>query len=254
MVFQREYGKNIDLSMSESSVDKSIVPEYSELLDCDENSKSTAEAKTLNNNNNISSNNISINNNVSNIINNNNSSNSNITTANPTTASIENPVQIGDVEMTSVEISTQPAILPELPSAKAIDKQIETRRADGKRRITAMFVPFSAEQDRWASLLFALIPKTHVVSFYRIRCVYSHNNQLNSAFLFCVAFASNTKFRNSKHEMVECDLLGMRMMCTVCLLQKVKSHLCTEQSIEKRRQHFLLCMQQNASVFIFFFL
>lgn len=149
MVFQREYGKNIDLSMSESSVDKSIVPEYSELLDCDENSKSTAEAKTLNNNNNISSNNISIsNNNISNIINNNNSnSNTNITTATPTTANVENPVQIGDVEMTSVEISTQPAILPELPSAKAIEKQIETRRADGKRRITAMFVPFS-DQDR----------------------------------------------------------------------------------------------------------
>lgn len=137
MVFQREYGKNIDLNMSESSVDKNIVPEYSELLDCDENSKTTAEAKTMNNNNNISSNNISINNN-----------NISIITANPSIASNETPVQIGDVEMTSVEISTQPAVLPQLPSAKAIDKQIETRRADGKRRITAMFVPFSADQDR----------------------------------------------------------------------------------------------------------
>lgn len=159
MVFQREYGKNIDLNMSESSVDKSIVPEYSELLDCDENSKTTAEAKTLNNNNNISSNNISINNNInisnnscsSSIINNNN--NSNITApaavANSTTRTNNgNSVQIGDVEMTSVEISTQPAILPQsIPSAKVIDKQIETRRADGKRRITAMFVPFSVDQD-----------------------------------------------------------------------------------------------------------
>lgn len=153
MVFQREYGKNVDLNMSESSVDRSIVPEYSELLEFDENSKTTAEAKTLNNNSNSIT--ISINNNTNNNNNNNscsssiinNNNNSNITTANLTTNN-ENPVQIGDVEMTSVEISTQPAILPQsVPSVKAIEKQIETRRADGKRRITAMFVPFSVDQD-----------------------------------------------------------------------------------------------------------
>lgn len=53
----------------------------------------------------------------------------------------------------------------------------------------------------------ALILETHapnhaavkfVVSFYRIRCAYvhhSHNNHLNSAFFFCVAFASNFEMK-----------------------------------------------------------
>lgn len=142
MVFQREYGRNIDFSMNESSVDKNIVPEYSELLNVDETSKTSFN----NNNSNIS-------------VNNNNISNSNITATNTTintntsitttisTTNNGNPAQFGDVEMTSVEISTKPAVLPNSPSIKSITEQTETRRADGKRRITAKFVPFSMEQD-----------------------------------------------------------------------------------------------------------
>lgn len=133
--------------MSESSVDKSIVPEYSELLNLDENSKTNPEPKQLNNN----SSSIGINTNITTSTNNFNNNNSNITSTTTTTNPItnnENPVQFGDVEMTSVEISTQPAILPQsVAPVKAIEKQIETRRADGKRRITAVFVPFSVDLD-----------------------------------------------------------------------------------------------------------
>lgn len=118
-VFQREYGKSIDLNLSESSMDKGIVPEYSELLNVEESNKS-AEAIVLSNNN-ITNNNITNNN--------------------------RNASQIADVEMCS--ISTKPAVITQSTTpVKAIEKQIETRRADGKRRITPMFVPISVEQDR----------------------------------------------------------------------------------------------------------
>lgn len=122
-IFQREYGKSIDLNLSESSVDKGIVPEYSELLNIEE-SKSMSE--------------ISFNNNI---VNNNNISS--ITNVG------KNSPQFGDIEMCSVPISTKPAVIPQtITPIKAIEKQIETRRADGKRRITPMFVPLSVEQER----------------------------------------------------------------------------------------------------------
>ncbi|XP_055300313.1 protein HIRA homolog [Sitodiplosis mosellana] len=117
-VFQREYGKCIDLNLSESSMDKGIVPEYSELLNVEESNKS-AEANVLNNNN-ITNNNVPNN---------------------------KSTPQFGDIEMDSVPISTKPAIPQNTTPVKAIEKQIETRRADGKRRITPMFVPISVEQD-----------------------------------------------------------------------------------------------------------
>ena len=120
-MFQREYGKDIDLNMSESSMDKGIVPEYSELLNVEESNKS-AEALNIFNNNNITNNNVPNN---------------------------KSAPQFGDVEMSSVPISTKPAIPQNATPVKAIEKQIETRRADGKRRITPMFVPLSVEQDRW---------------------------------------------------------------------------------------------------------
>lgn len=110
--------------MSESSVDKSIVPEYSELLNIDEN-KSTAELPSTIITNKINNNNNNINNN-------------------------KGAMQFGEVEMTSVEISPKPAVLPpSIKPVKAIEKQIETRRADGKRRITPMFMPLSLEQERY---------------------------------------------------------------------------------------------------------
>lgn len=122
-IFQREYGKSIDLNLSESSVDKGIVPEYSELLNIDE-SRSMSE--------------ISFNNNI---VNNNNISS--ITNVG------KNSPKFGDIEMSSVPISTKPAVIPQtITPIKAIEKQIETRRADGKRRITPMFVPLSIEQER----------------------------------------------------------------------------------------------------------
>lgn len=114
-VFQREYGKSIDLNLSESTVDKGIVPEYSELLS--DESKTTAEVIITNNNNNVNNN--------------------------------KNPPQFGDIEMTSVKISTEPVVFPQSTApVRVIEKQIETRRADGKRHITPMFVPTSVEPVR----------------------------------------------------------------------------------------------------------
>lgn len=119
-MFQKEYGKSIDLNLSESSMDKGIVPEYSELLNVEESNKS-AEASIFNNNT-ITNNNITNNKSAS---------------------------QFDDVEMNSTTISTKPAVITQNTTpVKAIDKQIETRRADGKRRITPMFVPNSVEPDR----------------------------------------------------------------------------------------------------------
>lgn len=118
-IFQREYGKTIDLNLNESSMDKGIVPEYSELLNVDENKSNSS--SILNNN--------------SNSLNNNNNS--------------KNPAPFGGVEISPVQISTKPAvILQSITPVKRIEKQIETRRADGKRRITPMFTPITVEQDK----------------------------------------------------------------------------------------------------------
>lgn len=145
MVFQREYGKNVDFTMNESSVDKNIVPEYSELLNVDENSKSATEAKPFNNNNS----NVNINNNISN-----NNITTNITATNMntgittnTTTNNGNAAQFGDIEMTSVGISAKPAISLNTAPTVGITQQTETRRPDGKRRVTPKFVPFSMDQD-----------------------------------------------------------------------------------------------------------
>lgn len=103
-------------------MDKGIVPEYSELLNIEESNKS-AEA-TVFNNNHITNNNVS-------------------------TSNSKSSPQFGDIEMISVPISTKPTLIPKSTTpVKAIEKQIETRRSDGKRRITPMFVPISVEQDR----------------------------------------------------------------------------------------------------------
>lgn len=111
--------------MSESSMDRGIIPEYSELLNIDENRSmneiSLNDSNASNNNNNINNKHVS---------------------------NSKAPTQFGDIEMTSVQISTKPAVIPQNATpVKAIEKQIETRRADGKRRITPMFVPISVEPD-----------------------------------------------------------------------------------------------------------
>lgn len=132
--------------MSESSVDKSIVPEYSELFNVDDN-KSTADAITVTANN----------------INNNNLSNN------------KNPTAFVDAEI--IEISTQPAVIPQsITPVKAIEKQIETRRADGKRRITPMFVPL---QDRYVHV------HAHIHSdvFHRMTVIIVNVKKKSRAFL-----------------------------------------------------------------------
>lgn len=89
-------------------MDKGIVPEYSEFLNVDENKSNNTTVLNVTNSN----------------------GNKNLT-------------QFGEVEISSsLQISTKHTQIP----AKRIDKQIETRRADGKRRITPMFTPLNVEQ------------------------------------------------------------------------------------------------------------
>lgn len=57
-----------------------------------------------------------------------------------------NHVESEDVEMTNQNTEPKPPSQTSTPT-KAITKQIETRRADGKRRITPMFIPM--ESDGW---------------------------------------------------------------------------------------------------------
>lgn len=105
------YGKSVNINLNESSLDKSFVTEYAELLDMDENG-SIAEQQSQSNNN----------------------------APKPQT-------QFGSIEPDAMPISTKSAPIPTSTPTKAIAKQFETRRADGKRRITPMFIPLSTEQE-----------------------------------------------------------------------------------------------------------
>lgn len=105
------YGKSVNLNVNESSLDKSFVIEYAELLDMEEKETATEQQSQSNNN-----------------------------TAKPQT-------QFGSIETEAMPISTKSAPIPTSTPTKAIAKQFETRRADGKRRITPMFIPLSTEQE-----------------------------------------------------------------------------------------------------------
>lgn len=106
------YGKSANINLNESSVDKGTVIEYAELLDIGENLL-MAEPQIQTNNN-----------------------------------SMISQSQFGAIQMETLPISTKSTpLLPNTTPTKAITKQIETRRADGKRRITPMFIPLSSEQE-----------------------------------------------------------------------------------------------------------
>lgn len=105
------YGKSVNLNVNESSLDKSFVIEYAELLDTEEQGP-MAEQQLQSNNN----------------------------TAKPQT-------QFGSIETEAMPIFTKSAPIPTPTPTKAITEQSETRRADGKRRITPMFIPLSTEQE-----------------------------------------------------------------------------------------------------------
>lgn len=148
------YGKSANVNLNESSVDKGMIIEYPEFMDVSENS-SAANIETpiaiINTNfiNNTQLNNKPENNtnanasvvtntfiNTSTTINSNSNTNiTSITNANETTAAIP------DQPIVEINSSNQ-ASLPETPT-KAIRQQTETRRADGRRRITPMFIPLN---------------------------------------------------------------------------------------------------------------
>lgn len=105
------YGKSANIDLNESQTERGMLIEYAELM------TSTPDTH-LNNNNNINNNN-------------------HINDAAP------------DVEMTFVPkpatvMPAPPTQAPPTPT-KAIHKQIETRTAEGKRRITPMFIPLQED-------------------------------------------------------------------------------------------------------------
>lgn len=106
------YGKSANIDLNESQTERGMLIEYAELV----TSTSTSETH-FNNNNNIN--------------------NNNHIDATP------------DIEMKSVSkpatvIPAPPTQAPPTPT-KAIHKQIETRTAEGKRRITPMFIPLQED-------------------------------------------------------------------------------------------------------------
>lgn len=112
LLYQRMYGKSANINLNESSVDKGMLIEYAEFLDIDEN-VSIVEPPTQSNN-----------------------------------IAIIPQTEFGSIETEPITISTTSVqLLPNVTPTKAITKQIETRRADGKRRITPMFIPLSSEQE-----------------------------------------------------------------------------------------------------------
>lgn len=106
------YGKSANIDLNESHTDKGALIEYAELLD-ERISQPLETTINGNNNSNSSKNNIDF-----------------------------------DVEMKSVSKApvSKPTLSPQAATpTKAIHKQIETKMADGKRRITPMFIPLGQD-------------------------------------------------------------------------------------------------------------
>lgn len=112
-LYQRMYGKSANIDMNEKT-GKGMIIEYAEMINNDDKS---AVSHTDRNRS---------------------------PTREPTT---EISVQNNNLEMLSVSASTAALPIPAgvLSPKPAIHKQIETRRADGRRRITPMFIPLSQE-------------------------------------------------------------------------------------------------------------
>lgn len=121
LLYQRMYGKSANTHMNEKT-GKDMIVEYAELINND-NEKS----------NHSSSNNKSLIQDIGSV-----GGGGGVTT--------EISVQNNNLEMLSVTPSTVlPMQIGVLSPKPAIHKQIETRTADGRRRITPMFIPLSQE-------------------------------------------------------------------------------------------------------------
>lgn len=162
------YGKSANVNLNESSVDKGLIVEYPELMDIGENSSAAnIEMPMETAITNLSTITTATNNTVHMSFNstNNNNTNTNITAANTTTnttmdastsinpnmstimsstavSAIGTGITSQSMQSTSDSITSAHSQLPETPT-KAIQKQTEMRRADGKRRITPMFIPLN---------------------------------------------------------------------------------------------------------------
>lgn len=106
------YGKSANIDLSDSHADKNNLIEYAELLDT-KNDAATAKEDT-------------------NLTNNNNSNNTN--------EDVVMNTSTNHVNSNSFQAPNKP-----VTPTKAIHKQIESRTADGKRRITPMFIPMNQD-------------------------------------------------------------------------------------------------------------
>lgn len=112
-LYQRMYGKGANIDLNDSQTERGLLIEYAELM--------TSMSDThFNNNNTVNNNNI------------NSNSHNHIDSS-------------SNIEMKSISMSATVNAAPQAQVAitptKAIHKQIETRTAEGKRRITPMFIP-----------------------------------------------------------------------------------------------------------------
>lgn len=112
------YGKSGNIDLNDSQTERGMLIEYPELM------TSMPETQFNRNNNN-------------NIINNNNNNNNHIDLSpNIEINSISMPATVNTVPQAQATMATP---------TKAIHKQIETRTAEGKRRITPMFIPLQED-------------------------------------------------------------------------------------------------------------
>lgn len=162
-LYQRMYGKSANVNMNESSVDKGMIIEYPELMDVSENSSAanieppierisaTTILNTITNINTSTTTNTTTNYNTNidiSAITNTTIINAN-TNADATVATNTNDANTDTHNQPppppDAISSSSHSSLPETPT-KAIHKQIESRRADGKRRITPMFIPMNEQE------------------------------------------------------------------------------------------------------------
>lgn len=110
-LYQRMYGKSANIDMNEKT-DKDMIIEYAELINNDDKFASITDRNRS-----------------------------------PTRETTEISVQNNNLEMLSISPSAAALPMPAgvLSPKPAIHKQFETRRADGRRRITPMFIPLSQE-------------------------------------------------------------------------------------------------------------
>lgn len=109
VILKRMYGKRANTDLNESNAEKGMIVEYASLLETEDSKKSVNEAE-------------------------------------PNSNTATDPFQAPPIQKESTIISSSDSLSTTSTPTKAISKQIETRRADGKRRITPMFIPMT-DQD-----------------------------------------------------------------------------------------------------------